>query len=179
MNDEGTNSGLRVELVDIVDEQDVVVAVVPRSVMRRERLRHRSVFIVVTSSSGDILVHRRSDTKDIWPGRVDIAVGGVLLSGETYEQGAKREIAEELGIDSMEIEVFDHGLARPYEDDDVSLLGRCFIMKHDGPFAFRDGEVADAWWVSVDDLADLARDQHVLPDSCALLLDRLLEHGDD
>ena len=179
MSDAGTDSNHRVEMVDIVDDQDVVVAVVPRGVMRRERLRHRSVFVVVTSSSGAILVHRRSETKDIWPGWVDIAVGGVLQSGETYEQGAQREIAEELGIDSIEIGDFDDGLARPYADDDVSLLGRCFIVSHDGPFAFRDGEVAEAWWVSVDELADLVRDQRVLPDSCALLLDRLLEHGDD
>lgn len=179
MSEGGVESDHRVELVDIVDENDVVVDVVSRTVMRRKRLRHRSVFIVVTSSSGDVLVHRRSETKDIWPGWVDIAVGGVLQSGETYEQGAKREIAEELGIDSIEISTFDDGLARPYHDEDVSLLGRCFIVSHDGPFTFRDGEVADAWWMSVDELSDLVRDHRVLPDSCALLLDRLLELGDD
>ena len=68
------------ELVDVVDEHDRVVRVVTRGEMRSDRLRHRTVFIVVVNSSGDVLAHRRADHKDVWPGRWDLAAGGVLAS---------------------------------------------------------------------------------------------------
>ncbi|MGZ4793813.1 MAG: NUDIX domain-containing protein, partial [Ilumatobacteraceae bacterium] len=86
------------ELVDIVDDNDMVIASVTRAEMRAKRLQHRSVGIVVLSSNGRLLIHRRSLDKDIWPGWWDIAAGGVVTAGETYEDAAQRELAEELGI---------------------------------------------------------------------------------
>ena len=157
------------ELVDEVDVEDRVLRVVPRSVMRRERLRHRAVFVAVMDGGGRLLVHRRSATKDIWPGWCDIAVGGVVASGESYETAAVREVAEEVGLTRATCEVIDGGVARPYDDDRVSLLGRCFVVIDPGPFHFADGEVADAWWVALEDVDDLTRREDVLPDSLALL----------
>ncbi|MGA1680823.1 MAG: NUDIX domain-containing protein [Ilumatobacteraceae bacterium] len=86
------------ELVDVVDRQDRVLRVVTRSEMRRDRLCHRAVFIAISDGEGRILVHRRALTKDIWPGWLDIAVGGVVASGETYDEAAERELAEEVGV---------------------------------------------------------------------------------
>lgn len=157
------------ELVDEVDLEDRVLRIVPRSEMRRERLRHRAVFVAVVDGHGRMLVHRRSSSKDIWPGWCDIAVGGVVSSGESYEAAAIREVAEEVGIVETTCEVIDGGVARPYDDDSVSLLGRCFMVTHSGPFHFADGEVADAWWVALDDVDALIRREPVLPDSLALV----------
>ena len=162
------------ELVDIVDENDNILCTVTRVEMRREVLRHRAVFIVVIDESERVLVHRRSQAKDIWPGWLDFAVGGVLQPGESYEAGALREVAEEIGIDGAELTTFDDGKAHPYDDDEVSLLGRCFLLNHPGPFTFRDGEVSEAWWVPIRGLEELTRTEPFLPDSTALLLDRLL-----
>ena len=53
------------ELVDVVDENDQVVGVVSRAEMRASRLRHRTAFVLVVSSDGRVLVHRRSDAKDV------------------------------------------------------------------------------------------------------------------
>ena len=168
----------RIEFVDIVDENDNVVSTVTRAEMRRDVLRHRAVFIVVIDDSNRVLVHRRSPGKDIWPGWLDFAVGGVLRPGESYEAGALREVAEEIGIDHVELANFDDGEARPYDDDEVSLLGRCYLLNHSGPFTFRDGEVSEAWWVPIDELEQLTRTERCLPDSTALLLDRLLSRHD-
>ena len=71
------------ELVDIVDDDDHVIATVTRREMRAGRLLHRSVGIAVMSSDDRLLIHRRSLDKDVWPGWWDIAAGGVVLSGET------------------------------------------------------------------------------------------------
>ena len=69
------------ELVDVVDEFDQVIQVVPRRVMRADRLRHRAVFIAILDGAGRLLVHRRSPHKDVWPSWCDIAVGGVVGAG--------------------------------------------------------------------------------------------------
>jgi len=164
----GLNAGD--ELVDIVDEFDHVVDSVSRRVMRAERLRHRAVFIAVVDGMGRLLVHRRSPAKDVWPGWCDIAVGGVVGAGETYLEAAHRELAEEIGVTTETLAELDLGESRPYDDDQVSLLARCYVVTSQGPFTFDDGEVVEAWWVHRDGLNDLLRRERFLPDSLALLL---------
>ena len=106
------------ELVDVVDEHDVVIGTVTRAEMRAGRLRHRAVSIAVIGSDGRLLIHRRAHTKDIWPGWWDIAAGGVVGAGESYDQAARRELAEELGVHADRLEPL--GTAA-YED----ALSRC------------------------------------------------------
>ena len=158
------------ELVDVVDEFDQVVQVVPRRVMRADRLRHRAVFIAVVDGAGRLLVHRRSPHKDVWPSWCDIAVGGVVGAGENYIDAAHRELAEEIGVSTATLEEIDLGESRTYEDDQVSLMARCYVVTSSGPFTFDDGEVVEAWWVHRDGLDDLLRRERFLPDSLKLLL---------
>ena len=153
------------ELVDVVDEHDHVVATVTRRRMRAERLRHRAVFVVVVSSAGRLLVHRRSDAKDLWPGRWDVAVGGVVGAGETWDDAARRELAEEVGITAVPAPPH----AGTYADDDVELVARCYRVVHDGPISFPDGEVAEARWVDAAGLAALLAGEAFVPDSLTLL----------
>ena len=164
----GLNAGD--ELVDVVDEFDQVVQVVPRRVMRADRLRHRAVFIAVVDGAGRLLVHRRSPHKDVWPSWCDIAVGGVVGAGENYIDAAHRELAEEIGVSAVTLEEIDLGESRTYEDDQVSLMARCYVVTSSGPFTFDDGEVVEAWWVHRDGLDDLLRRERFLPDSLKLLL---------
>ncbi|MFM2071285.1 MAG: putative Nudix hydrolase YfcD [Actinomycetota bacterium] len=154
------------EMVDIVDDNDQVIHTVSRREMRAGRLLHRAVFIAVVHPDGRLLVHRRSESKDLWPGWWDIAVGGVVAAGESYEDGARREVAEEIGVNT-EPEPIGGGR---FVDDDVALLGRCFRVTHAGPFTFADGEVVEAQWVTRDELESLRAERRFLPDSLAVLL---------
>jgi len=155
-----------IELVDIVDEHDQVVGTVTRRQMRRDRLRHRAVFIVVRSTIDEVLIHRRSDAKDLWPGWWDLAAGGVVVAGETYEQAAGRELAEELGVEDVPPVWCGRGA---YEDDHVRELAMIYSVVHDGPFRFADGEVVEAQYVSVAELDERVAADRFLPDSVALV----------
>ena len=157
------------ELVEEVDSLGTVLRLVTRRQMRAEALWHRAVFIVVRSASGDVLVHRRAETKDVWPGWWDVAVGGVVSPGESWEVAAQRELAEELGVS---------GALRPlgtgaYADDDVKVVAACFEAVCDGPFAFSDGEITTTQWVSAGDLRVRIGQNSFLPDSIALILPRI------
>jgi isopentenyldiphosphate isomerase len=158
---------MTVELVDIVDDDDNVIATVSRAEMRARRLQHRSVGIAVMSTDGRLLIHRRSESKDIWPGWWDIAAGGVVTAGETYDDAARRELAEELGLVDVEIEHL--GEAR-YVDDDLAAICHGYRVVHDGPFSFDDGEVTEVRWVTFAELDAIRATHRFLPDSIALLL---------
>jgi 8-oxo-dGTP pyrophosphatase MutT (NUDIX family) len=159
------------ELVDIVDENDIVIATVTRREMRAERLRHRAVFIAVQHTDGRLLVHQRSFDKDVRPGAWDIAFGGVVGAGETYEFAAERELAEEIGIVGVTPTPWGGGV---FGDEFYELIGRCYHVVHDGPNTFSDGEVIAARWVNRTELAELLRNEEVVHDSIALMLDRLV-----
>ena len=158
------------ELVDIVDKDDNVLYQCTRKEMRAQVLRHRAVFIAVVNSAGELLIHQRSAMKDLWPSWWDLAVGGVVSAGESYQAAALRELDEEVGVTGVPLVELGVGT---YSDEEVSLVGRCFMVKYDGPLVLRDGEVVAIEWVSQNDLLQRLVKRDFLPDSKALVLPAL------
>ena len=83
------------EWVDIVNEDNEVIAQCSREQMRAERLRHRATYIVVHDGMGKILVQRRTEHKDFLSGMLDATAGGVVQSEETMLDSARREAEED------------------------------------------------------------------------------------
>jgi isopentenyldiphosphate isomerase len=148
------------ELVDVTDENGNIIGTVTRTVMRSRRLPHRCVYILVFDSSGRILIHRRTQTKDVFPGFWDVAVGGVLAAGEDWHEGAVRETREELGIDIEPIFLGDF----QYQDEHAHVFGRVFRVVHDGPFRFQPEEVAEGGFVEPRDFKTRIRQNQFCPD---------------
>jgi 8-oxo-dGTP pyrophosphatase MutT (NUDIX family) len=135
--------------------------------MRRENLRHRSAAIVVLSTDGRLLIHRRADSKDLHPGWWDVCAGGVVGVGESYEQAARRELAEEIGVVDVPLEPLGTGR---FEDDHSRELSELYLAISDGPFDFADGEVAEARFVTPAELRDLMGHERFLPSCGAMVL---------
>ena len=96
------------ERVIIVDRNNQPCDIVLRRVMRANGLRHRASAIFVFDKEDRLFVQRRTHTKDVYPGLLDLCAGGVVVEGESYEQCAIREAQEELGIVDTPLEaVFD------------------------------------------------------------------------
>jgi 8-oxo-dGTP pyrophosphatase MutT (NUDIX family) len=166
-----SGDGAADELVEVVDVDGNVEAVVRRAEMRSGRLRHRTVFIAVVDGSGRVLVHRRADDKDVWPSRWDLAAGGVVGVDEPWTDAAERELAEELGVVGCPLEPLGAGT---YEDDDVAIVGHVYLARTGGPFRFADGEVVEARFVTAPELDDLRAVEPFCPDSVALVLPRIV-----
>ena len=162
------------ETVEHVDRAGNVLSLVSRREMRARALRHRSVFVAVVSEKGDLLVHQRADTKDVWPGWWDVAVGGVCQPDEQWDAAAVRELAEELGVEGAVIEELGGGA---YDDPQVRLVARVFQCRTDGPFRFADGEITRAHWVSLAEFPEWLGARDFLPDSLALVLPLLRGFG--
>ncbi len=89
------------ELVERVDGRDRVLGVVSRREAVREGWLHRVAVTVCRDGRGRVLVHRRSERLSRFPGLHEVVVGGAVKVGESYEQAAARELAEELGIRAL------------------------------------------------------------------------------
>lgn len=140
------------ELVEWLDDDGRVIEIVPRARMRAENLLHRSVAIIVQSTDGRLLVHQRSATKDLRPSWWDVCAGGVVSAGESVEDAARRELAEEVGIES---DTLDWVATDRFDGTDSRELCDLYRVVHDGPYVFADGEVEQALLVTPSEFADL------------------------
>jgi isopentenyldiphosphate isomerase len=150
------------ELVDVVDEDDLVVATVSRREIRARNLLHRCTYVLVRKTSGDILVHRRTNTKDVHPGVYDLFAGGVCGAGESYDDCAQREVAEELGVVGAELRfLFRHRYSGPHGQ----AWGAVYETRWDGPLALQASEVAWSEWVTPERLQQMLAELPFCPDS--------------
>ena len=161
------------EIVTVVDDRNRVVADLPRHRVRSENLIHRATYIFVFDRQGRVLVQRRTAIKDMYPSYYDLAAGGIVAAGESYETCAEREAAEEIGIRDT---VLDPGFDFYYEDDRNRCFGRVFTCVHEGPFTLQPEEVERVAFHTVDDIAS-GGVAPVTPDSL-LAFNRLVGIGE-
>ena len=159
------------EIVDLVDESNQVIGKASRREVRARNLLHRGVGILCTNSAGLVYVHRRTSTKDIFPGMYDMFVGGVVASGESAADAARREILEELGIDGPEPRhLFNHLYLGPRNRTWVAV----YEVEWDGPIRHQESEVEWGAFLSFPELAEKLRQWEFVPDGLEIF-HRLLE----
>lgn len=128
------------EIFEIVDEENNIVGTAPRCKCHgNPALMHRTAHVVVFHPDGRILLQKRSASKDVQPGKWDTAVGGHLDPGEDFEEAARREMAEELGVarDLPLKHLFDSKIRNKIESENV----RVFSTVYSGPFDFDKNEI--------------------------------------
>jgi isopentenyldiphosphate isomerase len=153
------------ERVDVVDEHDRVVRQVTRSEMRREILLHRVVAILCQNSRGEILVHRRTPTKDLFPNLYDMFVAGTVEAGESYEASASRELAEEIGVRDAALERLFHHL---YQGPQTRAHTEVYRVTWDGPIVPQPTEIAWTGFMSRADIVRNAAGLAFVPDGAEL-----------
>ncbi len=67
-------------------------------------LYHLVCDIIVRHVDGSVLLMQRDYNKDILPGAFEVSAGGSVIKGETAEQSAVRELAEETGIQTQNLQ---------------------------------------------------------------------------
>ena len=154
------------EIVVIVDEDNNVVGAAARREMRAKRLPHRSTYILVFNSQGELYVQKRTTTKDVFPGYYDPATGGVVLAGESYEEGARRELAEELGIHDVPLTPL---FTFYFTDERTCVWGGVFSCVYDGAMVLQPEEVESGEFMPVDEILRRAHTELYTPDGMYVL----------
>ena len=88
------------ELFDVVDVEDRVVGQATRSEVHARGLLHRASHVFVFNSGGQLLLQQRSATKDAHPLCWTSSCSGHLDASESYEVAARRELQEEIGLET-------------------------------------------------------------------------------
>ena len=153
------------ELVDVIDDAGNVIRTVSRREMRGQRLPHRCTYILVFNSRGELFIHLRTPTKDVYPSHWDVCVGGVLVSGESFDQSARRECLEEIGV-AVEPERLFHF---PYADDRTIVQGMVYRVVHDGPFVLQASEIVSGEFLPTAIVEDRIGREQFCPDGLAVL----------
>jgi len=161
------------EVVDLIDADNRVIGQTSRREVRARNLLHRGVGILCRNPEQAIYVHRRTNTKDVFPGMYDMFVGGVVASGESYETAAKREISEELGIVGPEPRFLFHHLYKgPLNHSWVAV----YDVEWDGPIRHQESEVAWGQYLSMQDLLGKLETWSFVPDGLEIF-QRYLQDG--
>lgn len=144
------NRKVQEELFDLVDESGRIIGRASRNeVHGNPDLLHQVVHVLVFASDGRLFLQKRSEDKDVQPGKWDTSVGGHVDAGETADEAVRRELAEELGIPgaagNLPELVFLHEYV--HRNDYESELVRTFMCRWDGPFVLQESELDDGrYW---------------------------------
>lgn len=163
------------EYLDIVDENGIPTGkVVDREKAHREGILHHTAHVwVVRCRQGkvQILLQRRSENKDSFPGCYDISSAGHIPAGEDYAESAIRELKEELGICVKSEELIDCGFNRTSFENNFhgktfrnSEISKIFLLWKDmdeSDFTVQREEVDLVLWVDFDSCIDMIRENTI------------------
>lgn len=147
---------MKEEYLDILDEQgNKTGRIKSRNQVHQDGDWHRVVHVWIYNSRGEILLQRRSITKDCNAGMLDISSAGHLLAGETSIEGAIREINEELGLCILESELQFIKTFQTRKEHSSSFINcefsDIYLLKIDKElkcFALQKEEISDIYFIS-------------------------------
>lgn len=155
-------TGADEEQVDWIDEAGRTLQTLPRAEIRRRNLLHRVTATFVFHPDARLFVHRRTESKDVYPGLFDVAVGGTVTHGEDFSINACRELGEELGVRGVPVyRLFAHR----FRDDASNSLTEVFACLYNGPVILQAEEVAEGYWAELAHVERLVDSRAVCPDS--------------
>ncbi|WP_449430028.1 NUDIX hydrolase [Pseudomonas putida] len=154
------------ERVTWVDEADQVLGALPRAELRARGLIGRCTFILLFNAAGELCVHRRTLSKALYPGYWDVAAGGMVVAGECYAHSAARELAEELGIEGVELRFHERFY---FDQPDNRLWCAVYSAVSDAPLRLQPEEVSEARFISLAQVEQESLGKPYCPDSLAAL----------
>lgn len=89
----------RTEFIDICDSHGHPLGIQrSREEVHAQGLWHRTAHTWIIHDAGSVLLQKRAQNKENYPGCWDISSAGHISAGETSREGAIRELREELGL---------------------------------------------------------------------------------
>jgi len=122
---------------------------------------HLVVHVCIFNDKGELLIQKRQPWKTGWPDMWDLSVGGSATVGDDSRRAAQREALEELGVKldlSHEYPKFTINFDGGF--DDYWIITRNIELSE---LSLQYEEVADAKWVSREELSDMAEKGEFIP----------------
>ncbi len=153
------------EWLDEVDEAGKPTGrIFERSYIHEKGIRHRTSHVwIMRRRNGQvqILLQKRSEDKDSFPGEYDISSAGHIPAGEGFEESALRELEEELGITAqaedlhligpltIRYEFVFHG--EPFRDHQITHVYYLLMDIEPEQLKLQESEVESVMWIGLDE----------------------------
>ena len=161
------------ELLIQVDEKDNIIGPIARRECHNQKdiPWHRTTHTYIINSKGELLLTKRSSTKDTAPNQLVISSSGHVKYGEQPIEAAKREMFEELGLNIDLKYITKYKVNYNYEKEFVYVY---FGITDEKPKLFKD-EVIDFRYIDLEEFKRKYKNKEVIfppgsKDVCELLL---------
>ena len=156
------------EYLDIVDESGQPTGqIISREVAHNDGILHRTAHVWVIRKTGrgfDILLQKRSEEKDSFPGLYDTSSAGHIPAGDEPLESALRELKEELGIaaasdqlhyvGSFRIQYEKEFHGRMFRDNEVTWVYVYEKSVDISALKLQESEVSEVRWFDLDEVWD-------------------------
>ena len=150
------------ELLFVVDEENKPREAMPRHLVHKKNLLHRTTGIWVINNNKQILCQKRSLKKDTKPGFWEAFFGGHLGPTEAYLANAAQELHEELGIAVVKENLIPFAV-RKSDKATHKEFQHIFAYRIDTTrtnFAFEKEEIDQLQWFSLQELTHILLETH-------------------
>jgi isopentenyl-diphosphate Delta-isomerase len=149
------------ELFIQVDEADQEIGKVTRAKAHSNpNIIHRAVYVLIVNDQQQMLFHKRSAKKDLFPGMWAAACAGHVQYGSNYRETAKRELGEELKI-KCELFLVTKLLLKTASQTEFCEI---YMGKYsDAPVNFDPEEVQEITWVKLREIPIFIRTHRLTP----------------
>lgn len=151
------------EVVDLLDEHgNLMGEEILKSDAHKSGLWHTAAHVWLYTKEGKLIFQKRSDNKDLYPGRWDISAAGHVKAHEHPRHAAIRELAEELNIvipkeDLNFLAVTRYAMAVPKTSMMNNEFAYVYLYEFDGDLDainFDKTEVSALRYIDIDDFED-------------------------
>lgn len=163
------------EMLDVVDENGMPTGeVVPREKAHAEGIRHRTSHVWLVRSRGgkiQILLQKRCENKDSWPGCYDISSAGHIPAGVDFIPSAIRELQEELGVKAAPEELLFCGNrcicsdskfhGQPFHDRQYSRVFALWRDREASDFVLQKEEIDSVRWMDLEECIEAVKNNTI------------------
>lgn len=148
------------ERIVFVDENDVPIGAGTREEAWANGIYVRIVRAVIRDENGRILSQRRSKEKKSYPDRWTDSASGHVDEGDTYDTAIKRELIEELGINT-DLNFVGKFASKDVTDNKIILEFNAIyegFINSSVQLKLQKSEVSDTKWYELSELKRLMKD---------------------
>ena len=166
------------EEVVLINPEDEVLGSMEKMQAHENGLLHRAFSVFLFNEKGEMLLQKRAATKYHSPNQWTNAVCSHPRLNETYEAGAKRRLAEELGI-VVDIEEKFHFIYKAKVGENLweHELDHVFTGLYSGKFNLNPEEVSEVRYILMEDLeAEMLSNPEYFTEWFKIILKEYKEH---
>lgn len=142
------------EYLDLVNEKDQIIGRETRNRIYEQKLsNYRVVNAFIKDSKGKLWIPRRTADKKAYPLALDMSMGGHVESGENYEETFKRELQEELNINSETILFREIAYLKP-GDHGVSSFMKIYEIHQNNTPSYNPADFVESFWLSPEEIIE-------------------------